>query len=195
MNTQNLKQMEKNLWKLNFEDGIMDISMGLIIIITAICQKFYHQRFVLYMLYFLPMITAYILNQKFVIPRKGIVNYSKKRKQNKQFATMSILILIWIGFILTAFGILSPVKTFSMYAIAFFIILIISLAAFFFDLYRILFYGFFISIAFLTSEYLIRQSAQISDGSIAWLVAGVVITLCGTLIFIKFLKKYKVYND
>jgi len=195
METQNLKQMEKNLWKTNFEDGILDISMGLIIIATSICQKFHEQRFALYLLYLVPVVLSYFLNRKLVIPRKGIVNYGQKRKKNKQIVIMSTLIIVWIGFILTAIGVLSPVHTFSMYAIAFFIILIISMASFFFSLYRLLFYGFLITSAFLSSEYLIIQTAQISKGSIAWIIAGLIIVFSGLVILSRFLKKYEVYNE
>jgi len=46
----NLKELEKKAWASTFEDGIMDIGIGLILVVTTICQTFDAARFYLYSL-------------------------------------------------------------------------------------------------------------------------------------------------
>lgn len=46
----NLKELEKKAWTSTFQDGIMDIGIGLILVVTTICQTFDAARFYPYSL-------------------------------------------------------------------------------------------------------------------------------------------------
>jgi len=42
----NLKELEKKAWTSTFQDGIIDIGIGLILVVTTICQTFDAARFI-----------------------------------------------------------------------------------------------------------------------------------------------------
>lgn len=192
---QNLKKLEKKLWKFNFQNGVFDITMGLILIITALGQQFSPQRFYIYPLYLLPIIISHFLNKNLILPRSGFVKFQKKRQTRKRILITISTIIVACSFFLTIKGILIPENGYSTYIIVGFIIGITALTAFYFELLRILAYGILITAGFLMSEYLIVQSKHIQAGAISWLVTGLIITICGIIFLINFLKKYEVNHD
>ena len=97
-----LKEIEKKAWTSNFQDGLMDILLGIYLLGGGM------QAFILY--FFLPYpldhllvsvtfyiigIFIYILCKKYVvIPRIGVVKFGKSRK--RRIRHLAYINLIWV---------------------------------------------------------------------------------------------------
>lgn len=183
-----IKNLEKRLWKFNFQTGIFDITMGLILIITALCQRFSGQRFYLYLLYSIPVFLSRFLNRKLIIPRSGVVNFNQKPGSSTKRTIIISIFVVVVALVLILRGDLMPVKDTSGYIILGFIFGITALTAFYFELLRLLVYGIVITGGFLASEYLVFATKKIDSGAVAWLAAGLIITICGLGFLIYFLQ-------
>jgi hypothetical protein len=56
-----LNELEKKTWTSIFQDGLSDIVIGMILVISTICQTFNTVRFYLYALYILPALFIIIV--------------------------------------------------------------------------------------------------------------------------------------
>ena len=72
----NLKELEKNTWTSFFQNGLIDIQIGLIFVVASICMICSDIRYYLMFLYLVPGI-LFILAKKYIVaPRMGIVKFS-----------------------------------------------------------------------------------------------------------------------
>ena len=68
----NLKELEKKAWTSTFQDGIIDMGIGLILVVTTICQTFDDARFYLYPLFIVPVLFLVRFLKKYPLPVKGV---------------------------------------------------------------------------------------------------------------------------
>ncbi len=94
-----LKELEKNTWKTSYENGLIDIAIGLICIVSAVCHIFDEIRYFLMPLYLIPILFLMLTKKYITIPRMGLVKFNKRRKRKSAIfiAVMtSVLILLVI---------------------------------------------------------------------------------------------------
>ena len=93
-----LKELEKKVWTSTFEDGITDIGIGLVLLVSTICQMFNDERFYLYPLFIVPALFIIIAKKYITVPRMGLVKFSRER--NKKRYTLFLVMTISIVFLL-----------------------------------------------------------------------------------------------
>jgi hypothetical protein len=189
----NLKEIEKTSWTSVFQSGLVDIEIGLILIVSFALQSFStaidNVRFYFYLLYFVPAL-FYIIAYKYVItPRQGLVKFSKERKKRSRLLfiimTTSIVILLvlttmeWIQLIPNAGMIIGAI-----------VFLIPTLIAYFLNFNRMYIYAVLMTASFALNEYTITKTGSIESGAYAWLITAIIILVIGTVLFVKFIKKY-----
>ena len=186
MQNQNLKAIEKKVWQLNFQDGITDITIALVLIVSTICQIFNKFRFYLYLLFIIPVLFSIFARKYITVPRMGLVKYSKERNQKRHLLTFSISAIIFIILASTITGTINKLQPVTPIFIGAIILIICSIIAFVLNYARMYFYGILIAL----SELTIYKTGLISDGAFAWLITGIIILLIGIIYLVRFIKEY-----
>jgi hypothetical protein len=191
----NLKNIEKKLWQLNFDDGITDITIALVLIVSTICQIFNEYRFGLYLLYILPVLFSIIAKNQITVPRIGFVKYSKERNNKRHLLTFTISTFIFVLLIFTITGKINIFQPATPLIIGTIILIICSVIAFVLNYKRLYLYGLLITSSFAVSELTIHRSGIISSGAFAWLISGLIILTIGIYYLFGFIKKYSKPNS
>jgi len=190
----NLKELEKNTWTLFFQNGLIDIQIGLIFVVASICMIFSDIRYYLMFLYLVPGI-LFILAKKYIVaPRMGIVKFSRRRKRKS--AILTIVITTILVFLVTLTVIaktntnIIPPGIASQVVISAIILIICLSIAFFLNFNRMYIYAFLITGSFVFSEIIRANPGIVSRGGYAYLLPAVVMIGTGSVYLVRFLKKY-----
>ncbi|NHK31738.1 MAG: hypothetical protein FK730_10330 [Asgard group archaeon] len=195
-----LEKLEKKTASLIFQDGIFDMSLGLVLIAFGIATLLYDKLgdpwdslfgFLLYLVIAIPLFMVQI----FVTRRRlGEVKFSTKRKKKNMtiiaFATVLLLSNIVVFILIFADVIQFSGHAYFMAAIFGLIPLILfTLMAYFLDYKRLYIVGSLFSLGFFLKEIFTIQNL-ILLGNIIFIGLGVVIVTIGVVYLIRFLKKY-----
>lgn len=185
----NLKEIEKKVWTSTFEDGISDIGIGLVLLVSTICQMFNDERFYLYPLFIVPALFIIIAKKYITVPRMGLVKFSRER--NKKRYTLFLVMTISIVFLLllTTKGLLQQLPMTSLIVGAIVFIIPCSIA-YFLNWDRMYIYAVLFTLSFALNEVTIANTGVIASGAYAWLISGMMITVVGVVYLVRFMKKY-----
>lgn len=184
-----LKGLEKKVWTSTFEDGITDIGIGLVLLVSTICQIFNDEHFYLYLLYIVPALFIIIAKKYITAPRMGLVKFSRER--NKKMYTLFLVMTISIVFLLmlTIKGLLQQLPMTSLIVGAIVFIIPCSIA-YFLNWDRMYIYAVLFTLSFALNEMTIAKTGVIASGAYAWLISGMMITVVGIVYLLRFMKKY-----
>jgi len=187
-----LKELEKNTWKTSYENGLIDITIGLIFIVSAACHIFDDIRYFLMPLYLIPVLFLMLTKKYITIPRMGVVKFNKRRKRKSAtfIAVMTSVLLFLVILTIVLKTNYLPEGIASRILISAIILSICFATAFFLNFNRLYIYGIVIAGAFNLNEYIRENPGFLSEGGYAYLFAAVVILITGSIYLIKFLKKY-----
>jgi hypothetical protein len=192
--TVSLKELEKSTWKSFFESGFVDITIGLIFIVSSVCHIFDDQRYFLMPLYAVPTLFLILANRFIVVPRMGIVKFSQKRKKRSTIFTVIMTFVLLFLLTLTIFSrssIFPDGISARIFIIA--IILLICFAnAFFLDFSRLYLYGVVIAAAFNVNEMSREIPGFVLQHGYAYLGPALIVLTIGGVLLYRFLKKYPV---
>ncbi|KAF5422936.1 MAG: hypothetical protein C5S44_04015 [Candidatus Methanocomedens sp.] len=185
----NLKEIEKKVWTSTFEDGITDIGIGLVLLVSTICQMFNDERFYLYLLFIVPALFIIIAKKYITVPRMGLVKFSRER--NKKRYTLFLVMTISIVFLLmlTTKGLLQQLPMTSLIVGAIVFIIPCSIA-YFLNWDRMYIYAVLFTLSFALNEITIANTGVIASGAYAWLISGMMITVVGVVYLVRFLHRY-----
>lgn len=184
-----LKGLEKKVWTSTFEDGITDIGIGLVLLVSTICQILNDEHFYLYLLYIVPALFIIIAKKYITAPRMGLVKFSRER--NKKMYTLFLVMTISIVFLLmlTIKGLLQQLPMTSLIVGAIVFIIPCSIA-YFLNWDRMYIYAVLFTLSFALNEMTIAKTGVIASGAYAWLISGMMITVVGIVYLLRFMNKY-----
>lgn len=188
-----LKQLEKKTWRAFYQDGLVDIGIGMILVVSMFCQLFNAAR-IFYALYIIPVVFHIIAQRIITRPRLGMVRFSKQRNRKRHRLFIIITTATVFLLILTMKGILQKIPV-APFLIGAFILTLCSIMAFFLNLYRLYFYGVLFTLSFAASEIIIDRTGIIAKGAFAWLISGIIIISIGIWLLARFLRKYPIPAD
>ena len=197
-----LKALEKKAYTSIFQDGLLDMYFGLIVIgwITNSLGDFFDTSFVMTILisYYTIVCISFILSKRFIsAPRMGRVKFGPTRKLNMKrffiFALINTSILV-ILLVLPYLGFFQGVSlegySFALIISTLFICLPLSVIAFFIKFNRLYIYAIIGGLAFFISDVLRDYVPYFLCSCFVFGVSGGMIFLIGLRTFLKFLKKY-----
>ncbi len=201
-----LDRLEKKTASVIYQDGIFDMTLGLVLIVYGVAMFIYDLWpettvvLILFILYAV-LATPLFLIQVFVTkPRLGIVKYTPKRKKKRLgmiIFTAVLFVANVVLFILIANNILQFSGSVYLMAAIFGIVpfIVFVIMAYFLDFNRLYLIGVLFALAvFLMQLFAILGYSLI--GRISVMVFGVVIIAIGAVYLFRFLKKYpKVEGD
>ncbi|NHJ87428.1 MAG: hypothetical protein FK734_18340 [Asgard group archaeon] len=195
-----LDKLEKKTASVIFQDGIFDMTLGLVLVAFGIASLLYNYLpdpwdslfgFLLYIVIAIPLFLIQFLVTK---PRLGIVKFGAKRKKiNFVIIAVGVVLLLSniVVFILIFTNILQFTGNVYLMAVIFGLIplTVFTLMAYFMSFKRLYLIGTIFSISFTMKEILTIQDFNLI-GNILFLSLGVIIIVIGLVCLIRFLKKY-----
>ncbi|MFH1848636.1 MAG: hypothetical protein ABH879_00450 [archaeon] len=184
-----LKEIETKAWTSTFEDGITDIVIGLILVVSTICQLFDDLRYYLYPLYLVPVVFSMVAKRYVTVPRMGRVKFSVARNRKLyllvSIMTASILLLL----MLTFFGKLQQIANAGI-LVGVIVFTICVTIAYFMNFHRMYVYAVLFTASFAMSELAIARTGSIPGGAYAWAVSAAIILTIGAYHLVRFIKRY-----
>ena len=184
-----LKEIEKKVWTSTFENGISDIGIGLVLLVSTICQMFNDERFYLYPLFIVPALFIIIAKKYITVPRMGLVKFSRERNKKRYMLFLVMTISIVFLLMLTTKGLLQQLPMTSLIVGAIVFIIPCSIA-YFLNWDRMYIYAVLFTLSFALNEVTIANTGVIASGAYAWLISGMMITVVGIVYLVRFMKKY-----
>lgn len=197
----NLEELEKKAYRSMFEDGLWDISLGLMFlggIFNPILAELGIPRPINSIITALVAILIFYFGKKHItIPRVGRVKFGPKRQaaQKKlRIAVIFFVIATWIVFLLSMTRAVNirPDNTFS-WILSIDLLLItvpLGVIAYFLDFDRLYVYAVLYGTAFPFAEFLHSIVGTPLDGIIAYGITGGIGVLTGLVYLIRFMRKY-----
>ena len=204
-----VKEMEKRAWKSTFQDGLWDIYFGLIISgigFSWLCGFFGLPETVNVMVTIFSwdigaMIILFLGKKYITRPRMGFVKFGQIRKKRNKFLALFLGLMVaftLITFIFTLVGMFQlqmPGYLVMLLIGLLFITLPFSLIAYYLQLERVYLYAILGGLGLFISELLQPIIGAPYHDIITFGGIGLVITITGLIIFIKFLRRYSLKED
>lgn len=204
-----VKEMEKRAWKSTFQDGLWDIYFGLII--SGIGFSWLGGFFglpetvnvmVTIFSWDIGAMIILFLGKKYITrPRMGFVKFGQIRKKRNKFLALFLGLMVaftLITFIFTLVGMFQlqmPGYLVMLLIGLLFITLPFSLIAYYLQLERVYLYAILGGLGLFISELLQPIIGAPYHDIITFGGIGLVITITGLIIFIKFLRRYSLKED
>lgn len=194
-----LKELELKAFKSNFQDGLWDIFIGVIILQLATVPLFSDLNLNDFWssIAYLPvivsvMILVYFGKKLIVAPRIGMVNIGKIRKKKIQTRTLFLIIALFLGFLACFTIVYTKNLSDCIPSLIFFGGSLTSffIASYLLDFSRLLIYGIITAFSFPIGEFLFRFYNVPHHGyPIVFSISGGVMIVTGIVLFSKFIKK------
>jgi len=182
----NLKAIERKAWASYFEDGLLDILIGAMLLIGGIRSI---TDYAWYILLILPLILILPLGKMLITtPRLGHVKFGPARnlKQAKVIAVLVISVLATFGLLmLPKSGFALPPKMLISPIMAGWIVVVFGMIAYYLDFRRLFAYGLLFAISEVLSGLF-----GVYIGAMAQTIFGIVVLLIGLFVLARFLRKY-----
>lgn len=190
----NLKQLEKNTAAVVFQTGLMEISIGLVWVVSSLAMVFDNVSYYIDILFIVPLVFSILAVLYIVRPRMGTVKFSRKRmKRNTWFmATATIFLITMVLLTLTAKGHSNDPLINGRWIVSGIIFFICIAIAYFLYFKRMYIYALVLVGAFNLNEEVREHPGIISDGAYVYLFVSVVLIIIGIVYLIRFLKKYPI---
>ena len=201
-----LENLEKAAFARLFSDGLLDIEIGVLLIITGFIPYLEHlglNRFIGYGLFIIPTLVFVAYGKIWITPaRLGKVKFGTGRLKKILRIHLIILVTTLATFIIFYLGTsgaewaadLAIVKYGRGVMINLLLITVFAAMGYYFETPRIALYGFvFIAGEFIT--HALNYAEDYTVGPVAYGISGIIIFVCGIYIFANFLRKYPATHD
>jgi len=184
--TIDLKAIERKAWASYFEDGLLDIFLGAMLLIGGIRSI---TDYAWYTLLIVPLILVLPLGKRLITtPRLGHVKFgpARKLKQTKVIAVLTISVLATFALLmLPKSGFALPAKMLISPIMAGWIAVVFGIIAYYLDFTRLFTYGLLFAISEVLSGLF-----GVYIGAMAQTISGIVVLLIGLFVLTRFLRKY-----
>lgn len=188
----NLKEIEKKIYMSCHQDGILDISLGLLMLLFGIAMYTHLIAFV-GLIPILVMGVGYLARKFVTIPRMGYVNFSnaRKAKERKKMSFWLVLGIVVFGAVLIGLakkniipGLDSVLQAYPLLTLAVIFSLLIITAAIMSGTDHLYAYAAMVLVVLVPGQSIYAPEPH------RVIFVGALILLCGLLIFIRFLREY-----
>ncbi len=207
-NNIDLKALERKVYRSNFQDGLWDMFLGLLLFQTVLGMILYRLGWsevltmVVILTYVLLVLAAFTLAKKYLItPRMGLVNFGPERKAKKKKLTLILSLTSLLGAVIfvavtTGYFKLSGdiaqtpaiFVPFGLFAVM--SVIVFSLGAYLLDYSRAYLYGWFFGLS-MPLNILLDEMFGIT---FPWATAvfSAIMVLIGLVLFVRFMQTHPV---
>jgi len=188
-----LKEIERRAYRSTFQDGIYDIQFGFLFLVFALISVFEAigvSCFIGYALLAIPLIIPWLGKRYITIPRMGEVEFGQTRKKRKRiiFIIGAVVLFLTLPLFLSSGAITSGVLGWKLVAI--FVVPFFVLAVYTTDFPRLYLYAALLIASVVEAEFLLSLVGSPLNAIYSFGLPGIVITLIGMSLLIKFIKTY-----
>lgn len=194
-----LKELERKAWTSYFEDGFLDIIIGLILLVSILSSTLSEMgvsdliRITIYLplMFLCPVI--YVLGKRYVtIPRLGFVKFGPERKAKRTKVIITLIISQLVLLIILFITIVKPFEVGFLLSIMVTLNILVAflLIAYFFDYSRMYIIGVLVAFSEPTYYYLEHHTNITHIGLIAYGIPAIIILVMGAVALWQFLQKY-----
>jgi len=192
-----LKKIEKKAWTSYFQDGLIDIFIGCIVIMFALAPILseslgdFWSSFVFLPFWALVYLLVLLAKKYVVTPRIGIVKFGVVRKKKMIRFNLIIFIVLVVGFILGLVSFIDFNVPGWIHLARFGLIVLItsSVAAYFLDYPRLLLYGILFDLSLIIGEWLwVNKGVPHHGYPITFGITSAIIIIIGLIVFVRLLQ-------
>lgn len=197
----NLREIEKKAWKSFFQDGIWDITFGLLLLAFSV-GAFMDTlavndgvRMAAYIgIELIAFAWLFIAKRYITVPRLGLVKFSNRRRKKRLWVSFLVGLSVLLGLVvyyLTARNsatLISPQTVPIIWAIN--CIIVFGGMAYFLDFDRMYLIGLLYALAVPFDQYVLTRLSDADLSYLAFGIPGLIVLAMGLIIFIRFLKQY-----
>ena len=192
MENTNLKEIEKKSFiKSHHEDGLLDIFLGILFFSWSI--NIFINNDYLHLIVLVITLVAYGVTKKRVVqPRIGVVKFGKERNKNTFMVTVILTISLIFGLVmvlLPKFGLITKSVSMIVIILPLNILLVFGLMAYFLSFNRLYWYSILLAASF-AAFFLIKEILEVRDGAYFIIASSLLMIIIGSILFVKFIKKY-----
>jgi hypothetical protein len=195
----NLKDIEKKVFTAPYQDGLLDILLGIIFsqfsiapLLTNIGFSDFEASVVFVPVYIIALVLFLIVKKYVTKPRTGIIKPGPARKSKLIKVNIILFIILFAGFII---GLLYPrfssaINMVFPMSFSMMILIVFSVSAYYLNLNRLYYYGMGIAVAPFVGEILWQNSLVSHHGYP--LVFGIIssfLIVIGIIYFIRFMRE------
>ncbi|MCB9422811.1 MAG: hypothetical protein H6667_23630 [Ardenticatenaceae bacterium] len=197
-----LKELERQAFRTNFQDGLWDIYLGIFLLMVGASPMLSQSKLapgwllVIIAIFAAAAVLAFLGAKKFIVtPRLGVVKYGPARQQKRKKVTLIMSLSVLLGLVMlfatrSAIGLAQSweLPGWAIIAAIFGVqtVLIFSLGAYYMDYSRAYLYGWLYALALPITFYLMDAGIFIPIGALVF-AAGMI--LFGLILFIRFLRQ------
>jgi hypothetical protein len=198
-----LKSIERRAYRFTFQDGILDITLGLLMLGFSLAGIFSDNKpirlIITVLIIIIPLMVFILCKRRITIPRIGFVKFGPNRKAKRKKIGIIIAIAVLIS---TSLAVMAMTNTMPQYVVdglrgyggaivfALLIISIFSIGAFYEDLPRLYFYGLLFGSSIFVSECYYNKVGIQVHSSIAFGITSLIMSIIGFRLLVKFLHSY-----
>jgi hypothetical protein len=192
-----LQKIEKNAWTSYFQDGLMDIFIGCIVLMFALAPILsrmglgdFWSSFIFLPVWALVYSLIVIIRKYVVTPRIGVVKFGIARKKKMIKFNLIIFIVLVVGFVLGLLSFIDFNIPGWIHVARFGLIVLIasSVAAYFLDYPRLLLYGILFDLSLIIGEWLWANMQVPHHGfPITFGITAAIIIIIGMIVFVRLL--------
>ena len=194
INSASLKEIERRAYRSTFEDGIYDIQFGCLFLVFAlipVLQAIGISRFAGYSLLIVPMIIPWLGKRYITIPRMGQVEFGPARRKKKRIGLLIGAVILFLTLpLLFMIGRDSISEVMGWKMIAIFAAPLLVLAVYTTDFPRLYIYVALLIAGVVEAEFLLDILGDPLNTIYSFGLPGVVITLIGLYLLVKFIRTY-----
>lgn len=204
MNTKiDLEELERKAYRTTFQDGFLDITLGLFLAGSAVAGFFQDNKpirlIITALIVLVPLTIFFLGKKKITLPRIGIVKFGPERKaRNKKVAVIILLAVIFSS----ALALMAMTNTMPFFlvellkgygsatAFGLLALTIFLFGGYYNDIPRLYLYGFLFGGSLFLSECYYNQVGIRIHNSIWFGISGLVMLIIGVSILTKFIRDY-----
>ena len=192
MENTNLKDIEKNSFiKSHHEDGLLDIFLGIIFFSWSV--NIFINNDYLHLVVLVIGLMAYGITKKRVVqPRIGVVKFGKERMKNTFMVSIILTLSLIFGLVmvlLPKLGLITKSVSMIVIIVPLNILIVFGLMAYFLSFNRLYWYSILLAASF-AAFFIMKEILNVQDGAYFIIASSLLMIIIGSILFVKFIKKY-----
>ncbi len=185
----NLKELERKAWQSFQQDGLMEVSLGALLVLAFLAGIAGEQRFFVYIVMLLLGPVLFLAKRYVTVPRIGQVQFGPKRKANQRLLAVVAVVAVGLTLALMLVAMrgsswLRDNHVLISFGLGGMVALVFTAMAYLKDFPRLYIVGLLIGAAFTVTELL--------DNPAPLLVVGSILFVVGLAILARFVRQYPV---
>jgi len=198
-----LEELERKAYRTTFQDGFLDITLGLFLIGSAIAGLFQDNKpirlIITTLIVLVPLTIFFLGKKKITVPRMGIVRFGPERKARKKKVAVIILSAVILSSILALMAMTNTMPFFlvellkgygSATAFGLLAFTMFLFGGYYNDIPRLYLYGFLFGGSLFLSECYYNQVGIQFHNSVWFGISGLIMLITGITLLTKFIRDY-----